>query len=168
MFRDIHNLLPYAMMYNQCYINPPLSDQEVENKVNSILSYAKPVYCKDNGKIINGSLVKYVLDKSPSYIKGNMLYIYNEELGIYEYKDTRDQLKLYYDHVIIDEDIDPGKADKFAKTIHSIADNYKELFNYENRYINCINGVVDTENDELLEFTPQIKLDTKFNGNTMI
>lgn len=165
MFRDIHNLLPYAMMYNQCYINPPLSEQEVENKVNSILSYAKPVYCKDNGKIINGSLVKYVLDKSPSYVKGNMLYIYNEELGIYEYKDTRDQLKLYYDHVIIDDDIDPGKADKFAKTIHSIADNYKELFNYENRYINCINGVVDTENDELLEFTPDIKLDTKFNGN---
>ena len=165
MFRDIHNLLPYAMMYNQCYINPPLSDQEVENKVNSILSYAKPVYCKDNGKIINGSLVKYVLDKSPSYIKGNMLYIYNEELGIYEYKDTRDQLKLYYDHVIIDEDIDPGKADKFAKTIHSIADNHKELFIYENRYINCLNGVIDTETDELLEFTPQIKLDTKFNGN---
>ena len=77
MFRDIHNLLPYAMMYNQCYINPPLSEQEVENKVNSILSYAKPVYCKDNGKIIIGSLVKYVLDKSPSYVKGNMLYIYN-------------------------------------------------------------------------------------------
>ena len=165
MFRNIHELLPMAMMYNQCYINPPLDAQEVENKVNSILSYAKPVYCKDNGKIINGSLVKYVLDKSPSYIKGNMLYIYNEELGIYEYKDTRDQLKLYYDHVIIDEDIDPGKADKFAKTIHSIADNHKELFIYENRYINCLNGVIDTETDELLEFTPQIKLDTKFNGN---
>ena len=165
MFRDIHNLLPYAMMYNQCYINPPLSEQEVENKVNSILSYAKPVYCKDNGKIINGSLVKYVLDKSPSYVKGNMLYIYNDELGIYEYKDTRDQEKMYYDHVQIDDDIDPGKADKFSKTIRSIADNYKELFSYENRYINCLNGVVDTENDELLEFTPQIKLDTKFNGN---
>lgn len=165
MFRDIHNLLPYAMMYNQCYINPPLSEQEVENKVNSILSYAKPVYCKDNGKIINGSLVKYVLDKSPSYVKGNMLYIYNDELGIYEYKDTRDQEKMYYDHVQIDDDIDPGKADKFSKTIRSIADNYKELFSYENRYINCINGVVDTENDELLEFTPNIKLDTKFNGN---
>ena len=165
MFRDIHNLLPYAMMYNQCYINPPLSEQEVENKVNSILSYAKPVYCKDNGKIIIGSLVKYVLDKSPSYVKGNMLYIYNDELGIYEYKDTRDQEKMYYDHVQIDDDIDPGKADKFSKTIRSIADNYKELFSYENRYINCINGVVDTENDELLEFTPNIKLDTKFNGN---
>ena len=95
-------------------------------------------------------MVKYVLDKSPSYIKGNMLYIYNEELGIYEYKDTKDQLKLYYDHVIIDEDIDPGKADKFAKTIHSIADNHKELFIYENRYINCLNGVIDTETDELL------------------
>lgn len=165
MFRNVHDLLPVAMMYNQCYINPPLDAQTVQEKVNSILSYAKPVYCKDNGKIINGSLVKYILDKSPSYVKGNMLYIYNEELGIYEYKDTRDQLKMYYDHVQIDDDIDPGKADKFSKTIHAIADNYKELFSYENRYINCINGVVDTENDELLEFTPQIKLDTKFNGN---
>lgn len=165
MFRNVHELLPMAMMYNQCYINPPLDSQTVHEKVNSILSYAKPVYCNDKGKIINGSLVKYILDKSPSYVKGNMLYIYNKELGIYEYKDTRDQLKMYYDHVQIDDDIDPGKADKFAKTIHSIADNYKELFSYENRYINCINGVVDTENDELLEFSPEIKLDTKFNGN---
>ena len=165
MFRSVHELLPLANMYNQCYINPPLEQQEVESIVNSMLAYAKPVYCNDKGKIINGSLVKYILDKSPSYVKGNMLYIYNEELGIYEYKDTRDQLKMYYDHVQIDDDIDPGKADKFSKTIHAIADNYKELFSYENRYINCINGVVDTENDELLEFTPQIKLDTKFNGN---
>ena len=165
MFRNVHELLPMAMMYNQCYINPPLDSQTVHEKVNSILSYAKPVYCNDKGKIINGSLVKYILEKSPSYVKGNMLYIYNKELGIYEYKDTRDQLKMYYDHVQIDDDIEPGKADKFAKTIHSIADNYKELFSYENRYINCINGVVDTENDELLEFSPEIKLDTKFNGN---
>ena len=52
-----------------------------------------------------------------------MLYIYNKELGIYEYKDTRDQQKMYYDHVQIDDDIDPGKADKFSKTIHAIADN---------------------------------------------
>ncbi|WP_250674119.1 phage/plasmid primase, P4 family [Paraclostridium ghonii] len=165
MFRNVHELLPLAMMYNQCYIKPPLEVKEVETKVNSILSYAKPVYCTDKGKIINGSLVKFVLSKSSSYVKGNMLYIYNEELGIYEYMDARDQLKLYYDHVIIDEDVDPGKADKFAKTIHSIADNYKELFNYENRYINCLNGIVDTETDELLEFNPKYKLDTKFNGN---
>lgn len=165
MFRNVHELLPMAMMYNQCYINPPLDAQSVHDKVNSILSYAKPVYCNDKGKIINGSLVKYVLDKSPSYVKGNMLYIYNEELGIYEYKDTRDQQKMYIDHTIIDEDKEPSKAEKFAKTIHLMADNYKELFSYENRYINCLNGVVDTENDELLEFTPQIKLDTKFNGN---
>ena len=93
MFRSVHELLPLANMYNQCYINPPLEQQEVESIVNSMLAYAKPVYCNDKGKIINGSLVKYVLDKSPSYVKGNMLYIYNEELGIYEYKDTRDQEK---------------------------------------------------------------------------
>lgn len=165
MFRNVHELLPMAMMYNQCYINPPLDSQTVHEKVNSILSYAKPIYCNDKGKIINGSLVKYILDKSPSYVKGNMLYIYNDELGIYEYKDTRDQLKMYYDHVILDDDIEPGKADKFAKTIHSIAENHKELFNYENRYINCLNGIIDSNTDELLEFTPKIKLDTKFNGN---
>ncbi|MBP3930143.1 MAG: bifunctional DNA primase/polymerase, partial [Peptostreptococcaceae bacterium] len=74
MFRNIHELLPLANMYNQCYINPPLEQREVENTVNSMLANAKPVYCNDKGKIINGSLVKYVLDKSPSYVKGNMLY----------------------------------------------------------------------------------------------
>lgn len=165
MFRDIRNLLPIAKLYNQGYISPPLDDKTVEDKVNSALNYAKPVYCDDKGRIINGSLVKYVLDKAPSYVKGNMLYIYNEELGIYDYMDTRDQLKLYYDHVIDDKDIDPSKADKFAKTLHTKAENHKELFNYENRYINCLNGIIDTDTGELLPFTSDKKLDTKFNGN---
>ena len=39
MFRNVHELLPMAMMYNQCYINPPLDSQTVHEKVNSILSY---------------------------------------------------------------------------------------------------------------------------------
>ena len=165
MFRNAHELLPLAQMYNQCYIKPPLDAQTVEEKVNSILSYAKPVYCDEKGYIVTGSLAKHILNKAPSYVKGNMLYIYNKELGIYEYRDARDKEKMYYDSVILDEDLKPYKAEILSKTIHAIAENHKECFYYENRYINCSNGVVDIENGKLLDFSPEYKLDTKFNGN---
>ena len=72
-FRNVQKLLPIAMMYNEKYLSPQLDNQEVVNKVNSILSYAKLVYCNNNGKIINGYLVKYILEKSPSYVKGNIV-----------------------------------------------------------------------------------------------
>lgn len=61
MFRNARELLPLAKMYNQCYINPPLDEQQVQQKVNSILSYANPTYCTDKGKIINGSLLNMYL-----------------------------------------------------------------------------------------------------------
>ncbi len=38
-----------------------------------------------------------------------MFYIYDKNEGIYTYKDSNDLLKMYYDSIVIDEDIDQRK-----------------------------------------------------------
>ena len=168
LFRKRSELLKMAHIYNKACLNPPLDDKTIEDKVNSILSYATPPYCNDNGKINIGSLVKYILENNNLYVKGNLLYIYDKESGVYKYYDTSQQKTLYYDHVEVDTDIDHSKADRFAKTIHSLAPKYNNKVLHENRYINCLNGVIDTCNkNKLLEFSPRYMLDTKFKGNYM-
>lgn len=165
MFRDKQTVLDHSLMYNATYMKPPLADEEVETIVDSVMSYVKPPYCKDNGKIVVGTLVKHILKTKHVFVRGNMLYMYNDETGIYDYLDPKNQQQLFYSYVCVDEDYTPTKAEQFSKTICVMAENYKELFAYENRYINCLNGIIDTVKDELIPYSPKIKLDAGFNGN---
>lgn len=164
-FKYEENLLELAKMYNQCYINPPFDENTVMQKVKQAVAYVKKPYCGSTGKVVNGSLVKYILNNNECYVKGNMFYIYDKKEGIYTYKDSNDLLKMYYDSIVIDEDIDPAKAKKFADTIMGLGDRYTDTFAYEDRYIACENGIIDSLNNELLEFNPKYKLDCKFNGS---
>lgn len=163
--RNFKDLLHFAEMFNYVYMNSQVSKDLLKQKISYKLKLAKPSYCNSKGAIINGALAKAILEEIPTYVKGNMIFMYNPEKGIYEYKDTREQQKIYLDRVILDEDIDSSKAKKFAETISILADNYKELCFYENRYINCLNGIIDIETNKLLEYTPDIKVDTQFNAN---
>lgn len=166
-FKNEKNLFELAKMYNQCYINPPFDENTVMQKTRQAISYVKKPYCSSTGKVVNGSLVKYILNNNDCYVKGNMFYIYDKNEGIYKYKDSNDLLKMYYDNIVIDEDIDPAKAKKFADTIMGLGDRYTDTFAYEDRYIACENGIIDSFNNELLEFNSKYKLDCKFNGYYM-
>ncbi len=166
-FKNEKNLFELAKMYNQCYINPPFDESTVMQKTRQAISYVKKPYCSSTGKVVNGSLVKYILNNNDCYVKGNMFYIYDKNEGIYKYKDSNDLLKMYYDNIVIDEDIDPAKAKKFSDTIMGLGDRYTDTFTYENRYIACENGIIDSLNNELLEFNHKYKLDCKFNGSYM-
>ncbi len=48
-----------------------------------------------------------------------------------------------------------------------LGDRYTDTFAYEDRYIACENGIIDSLDNELLEFNPKYKLDCKFNGSYM-
>ncbi len=163
--KDPTELFELGKMYNQCYLNPPLEDNVVNQKVEQALGYVIKPYCNDKGKIIEGSLVKYILENNPSYVKGTMLYMYDDKEGIYKYKDDKDLQELYYESIINDEDIKDAKARSFVKTIFGVTKRYIDTFDYENRYIACKNGIIDSINGNLLEFNPKYKLDCKFNAN---
>ena len=164
---DPKELFYVAEMYNNTFINPPLEKWEVEKTVNSALNFMSKPYLDKNRRIIIGALVKHILEEKPNYVKGNNLYIYNEDLGIYEYLDTQEQLQIYYQTVKdegVEADIDCTKAEKFAKTIHQCSQRYIST-EYEKRYICCKNGIIDSVNNELLPYDSKYKIDCRFNGN---
>ena len=166
LVKDKEELFFIADMYNQRYLDPPLDQKEVENTVNSAKKYFTRPYLDDNGRVIVGALVKHILKEKPNYVKGNNLYIYNEKLGIYDYLDTQDQYRIYYDvadKLGTDLDIDNTKAEKFAKTIHQFSKRFIGTED-EKRYIACSNGIIDSFENKLLPFDPKYKLDCKFNG----
>lgn len=162
--KEYSELLELGKMYNQCYINPPLEENIVAQKVEQALSYVIKPYCDDKGRVIEGSLVKYILNNNPSYVKGNMLYMYDKKEGIYKYKDDKDLQELYYESVVDNKDVKDAKAQSFVKTIFGLTTRYMDTFEYENRYIACKNGIVDSYTGKLLDFNPKYKLDCKFNG----
>lgn len=164
---DPKELYYIAEMYNNTFIKPPLEKWEVEKTVNSALNFLSKTYLDKNKRIIIGALVKHILEEKPNYVKGNNLYIYNKNLGIYNYMDTQEQIKIYYDVVKnegIEADIDCTRAEKFAKTIHQCSKRFIEIGD-EKRYICCSNGIIDSYENKLLDYDPKYKLDCKFNGN---
>lgn len=163
--KNPEELFELGKMYNQCYLDPPLEQNLVNQKVEQALGYIIKPYCNDYGKIIEGSLVKHILNNNPSYVKGTMLYMYDSKEGIYTYKDDKDLQELYYESVINDEDIKDAKARSFVKTIFGVTKRYIDTFDYENRYIACKNGIIDSKTGSLLDFDPKYKLDCKFNAN---
>lgn len=167
MVTNENELYCLAKMYNETYLLPQLEEAEVNRTVESALKYMTKPYLTKNRSIIIGALVQYIINDKPNYVKGNNLYIYNKELGIYDYIDTKGQYQIYYD--VVDKEapafnIDNTKAEKFSKTIMQYSKRYVETED-EKRYICCKNGIIDSYKNELLPYDPQFKLDCKFNGN---
>lgn len=166
MIKNEKELFLIADMFNQRYINPPLTDEEVQEKVNSALRYTTKDYIDDKGKIIIGALVKSYTNTNYLFRKGNRLYKYNKLTGIYDVLNDDMIQKIYYQIADMDgvvEDISHKKADNFNKTLFQYVDGYEETYD-EKRYIACKNGIIDSIDNKLLPFDPKYKLDCKFNG----
>lgn len=166
MIKNEKELFLIADMFNQRYINPPLTDEEVQEKVNSALRYTTKDYIDDKGKIIIGALVKSYTNANYLFRKGNRLYKYNKLTGIYDVLNDDMIQKIYYQIADMDgvvEDISHKKADNFNKTLFQYVDGYEETYD-EKRYIACKNGIIDSIDNKLLPFDPKYKLDCKFNG----
>lgn len=166
MIKNEKELFLIADMFNQRYINPPLTDEEVQEKVNSALRYTTKDYIDDKGKIIIGALVKSYTNTNYLFRKGNRLYKYNKLTGIYDVLNDDMIQKIYYQIADMDgvvEDISHKKADNFNKTLFQYVDEYEETYD-EKRYIACKNGIIDSIDNKLLPFDPKYKLDCKFNG----
>ena len=166
MIKNEKELFLIADMFNQRYINPPLTSKEVQEKVNSALRYTTKDYVDDKGKIIVGALVKSYTNANYLFRKGNRLYKYNKLTGIYDVLNDDMIQKIYYQIADMDgavEDISHKKADNFNKTLFQYVDGYEETYD-EKRYIACKNGIIDSIDNKLLPFDPKYKLDCKFNG----
>lgn len=123
-------------------------------------------FTNEDGEIITGAVVLNFVDHNKMFRKGNRLYVYNEETGIYDVITDIDLQQTYYEiarRVGTFEDIDYTKCNNFVKTVMQIAPYEKELAD-KSKFIACENGVINVVTGELLPFDPKYKLDCKFIG----
>lgn len=165
-FRNYEMLYKMADMYNKVYMQIPLEDDVLHQKVNSALSYAKPPYCDEKGKVVEWRLVNHILENVPMYRRGHVLYVYDEKQNVYETPDLEDIKKLFFKYAIEDEDKKSSKAKSFLETL--MLECERDNYNYDSKnYINCINGVIDINDDKLVNHDSRYKLDIQFKGRYM-
>ena len=165
---DTKELYILASLFNQKYIKPSMSDDDIKDLVVGAEQRRdeKDFYINwKNKKINTGNLVKYVTMHNHLYAVGNKLFCYNEKLGVYERKETHEIEKIFYGKVQNFSDIDADKSKKFLKSILGYTQINPDIEGDERRFIICDNGVIDTETDELLPHSPNYKISCKFNGS---
>ncbi|GEP66548.1 hypothetical protein CBE01nite_43160 [Clostridium beijerinckii] len=162
--RDITTIMSIAKGLNLLKCNPPLDDNEVQSIIGSIAQRLHPSYCNEKGNVICHSLAKYIIQERPSYLKGNLWFMYDNEEGFYKYMEFREVQRMYFDYAVNDEDMTPGKAKNFAESLMLISEDAKEIYDEKN-YINCLNGIIHINNGELLEHNHRYKTEVQFKAN---
>ncbi|WBW97588.1 phage/plasmid primase, P4 family [Oceanirhabdus sp. W0125-5] len=157
-------LLPQAIMYNDCWFKPPLQIEEVEKKVDSVLKYALPSYCDEKGKINNWALVQHIIKEQPSYTKGNLWFLYDNEKGFYRYMEFKEVQKMFFQYAMDDKDKTVTKSKNFADLLMLNSEDARKNHD-EKKYINCLNGIIDIQNNELMPHESQYKTEVQFQAN---
>lgn len=162
--RDITTISSLAKGLNLLKCSPPLDDVEINNIVGSIVQRLNPTYCDEKGNINNWALVQYILQDSPSYTKGNLWFLYNAEKGFYEYMEPREVQKLYFKYALNDKDKTVTKSKNFAELLMLNSEDARNVHD-EKLYINCINGIIDINKNELVDHNHKFKTEIQFQAN---
>lgn len=158
--RQKNDLFNLAEMYNLRYFNPPLENNIVAEKVDSVLKYADPIYISEKGKIIPYELAKFISSKN---------FIISDSLSSYIYCDNyyKEVENDFYNE--IDKLIDNKELIKM-NMINEVSEQIKKQNNIstvENcrGYINFKNGLMDIKNRKLIPHTKDIITLGQFNGH---
>lgn len=153
-------LLQHAIMYNKCWFNPPLDDNDVIKKVDSVLRYAEPPYINDKGNIIPYELAKFISNK---YI------VISDSLNSYIYSDN------YYKEVSNDfykeiDDLVDNKSLMRTRMVNEVASQIKmqtncSIVENDRNYINFKNGLFDIKDRKLIPHNKDIISLGQINGN---
>ncbi|RXM74762.1 phage/plasmid primase, P4 family [Clostridium tetani] len=157
-------LLPQAIMYNNCWFMPPLTFEEVEKKVDSVLKYALPSYCDEKGNVNNWALAQHIIKEQPSYTKGNLWFMYDTEKGFYQYMELKDVQRMFFKYAVNDKDKTVNRSKNFAELLMLNSEDARNNHD-ERNYINCLNGIIDIENDELIAHDPKYKTEIQLQAN---
>lgn len=158
--RKKENLLPYAFMYNQCYLNPPLEHDTVLQKVDSVLNYAMPPYMNEKGKIIPSILSDTLVEeiKYKQYLHKNYFYTgtHYEEYGSLEVLQ-----KTIRDHI--------EKEQQSTRLINEIVAQMRIegviTDNSDKKYITVNNGLLELKTGQLIPHDPNIFTTYKIDCN---
>lgn len=162
--RKKENLLPYALMYNKCYLNPPLENDIVIQKVDSVLNYAMPPYMNEKGRIIPSIFADTLVEeiKYKQYLHKNYFYT---GTNYEEYGSIEVLQKTIRDHI--------EKEQQSTRLINEIVAQMKIAGvitdNSDKKYITVNNGLLELKTGGLIPHDPNIfttyKIDCNYDIN---
>lgn len=162
--RDIATISSIVKGLNLLKCNPPLDGEEVENIIGSITQRLHPSYCDEKGNINNYLLAEYIIQDQPSYTKGNLWFMYDNKKGFYKYMELREVQRMYFKYAINDKDKTVIKSKNFAELLMLSSEDAREIHD-EKKYINCLNAIIDIENNTMLSHDPKYKTEVQFKAN---
>lgn len=158
--RKREKLLPYATMYNKCYLNPPLENDIVIQKVDSVLKYSLPQHMDKKGKIIPSILSDTLVEqiKYKQYLHKNYFYTgtHYEEYGSLEIlqKAVRDRIEKEQQTTRLINEIVTQMGIGGAVTDNS-----------DKKYITVNNGLLELKTCKLIPHDPNIFTTYKIDCN---
>lgn len=158
--RNKNELISLAEMYNLRYLNPPLDNNIIVGKVDSILKYTDPIYINEKGKVIPYELSKFISTKN---------IVISDSLNSYVYRDNyyKEVENDFYNE--IDKLVDNKELMKM-NLINEVAEQIKKQNNLpviENSrgYINFKNGLLDIKKRKVIPHTKDIITLGQINGS---
>lgn len=162
--RKKENLLPYAIMYSECYFKPPLDHAIVIQKVDSVLNYAMPPYMNEKGRVIPSIFADTLVEeiKYKQYLHKNYFYTgtHYEEYGSIEVlqKTIRDHTEKEQQSMRLINEIVAQMRIKGVTTDNS-----------DKKYITVNNGLLELKTGQLTPHDPNIfttyKIDCNYDVN---
>lgn len=162
--RDIATISSIVKGLNLLKCDPHLDGEEVENIIGSIAQRLHPSYCDEKGNINNYLLAEYIIQDQPSYTKGNLWFMYDNKKGFYKYMELREVQRMYFRYAINDKDKTVIKSKNFAELLMLSSEDAREIHD-EKKYINCLNAIIDIENNTMLPHDPKYKTEVQFKAN---
>lgn len=162
--RKKEELLPLAEMYNLRYLNPPLENNIVNDKVDSILKMVDPPYINEKGKIINGALSDTLIsDIKYKYYMGKN-YTYNGSF-YKEWELTETLRRKIYTYVTTETE-----STKMANEVISLMQDKASVENSKDfEYITVNNGLLHLRSNTLVPHNESIfttfKIDCEYKSD---
>lgn len=157
--RKKDELLPLAEMYNLRYLNPPLENNIVNDKVDSILKMVDPPYIDEKGKIIPYKLSEFIAQKYTIVSDDINAYIYKDNY----YQELNNNCYKEIDSLVNNKSLikmqmvnEVFQQVKMQTNIYDLTNGASKVIENQRGYINFKNGLYDVENRKLIKHSKNI------------
>lgn len=163
--RDLETILAYIISLNEEKCKPPIDDErELEAIAESICSFFHDRVYDQNDKVIPILLVNYLMGQRPLFIRGNFVFMYDDEKGFYELVKENEIHKTYFACCRDVGDLTPRKAKNFSELLLMIARDDADKYQ-EKDYINCLDGVLNWRTGEFTQHDSKYRLTSQIQAN---
>lgn len=163
--RDLETIFDYIISLNEEKCKPPIEDErELKSIAESICSFFHDRVYDQNDKVIPILLVNYLMAQRPLFIRGNFVFMYEDEKGFYELVKDNEIHKIYFANCRDVGDLTPRKAKNFSELLLMIARDETDKYQ-EKDYINCLDGVLNWRTGEFIQHDSKYRLITQIQAN---